>query len=44
MGGWADVPDNDRGNLRCRRAVDISSYFGVYYNTKSPWSNPEGYG
>ena len=23
--GWADVPDNDRGDFRRRRAVDISS-------------------
>ena len=25
MVGWADVPDSDRGDFRCRRAVDISS-------------------
>ena len=25
MMGWADVPDNDRGDFRRRRAVDISS-------------------
>ena len=25
MLGWADVPDNDRGDFRRRRAVDISS-------------------
>ena len=23
--GWADVPDSDRGDFRCRRAVDRSS-------------------
>ena len=23
--GWADVPDSDRGDFRCRRAIDISS-------------------
>ena len=23
--GWADVPDSDQGDFRCRRAVDISS-------------------
>ena len=26
MVGWADVPDNDWGHFRCRRAVDISSF------------------
>ena len=25
MVGWADVPDTDQGDFRCRRAVDISS-------------------
>ena len=25
MLGWADVPDNDRGDIRRRRAVDIPS-------------------
>ena len=25
MLGWADVPDNDRGDFRCQRGVDISS-------------------
>ena len=26
-GGWADVPDSDRGDFRRRRAVDVSSCF-----------------
>ena len=26
MVGWADVPDNDWGDFRCQRAVDISSF------------------
>ena len=25
MEGWVDVLDSDRGDFRCRRAVDISS-------------------
>ena len=29
MVGWADVPDNDRGDFRHRRAFDISSLFCV---------------
>ena len=26
MLGWADVPDSDWGDFRCRRAVDVSSF------------------
>ena len=40
MVGWADVPDIDRADFRCRRAVDISSFgsaiaqpLGYFY----PW-------
>ena len=25
MVGWADVPESDRGDFRCRRAINISS-------------------
>ena len=27
MVGWADVPDSERSDFRCRRAVDISSFY-----------------
>ena len=27
MVGWADVPNSDRGDFKCRRAVDISSCY-----------------
>ena len=26
MVGWADVPDSDRGDFRCRRAIDMSGW------------------
>ena len=31
MVGWADVPDSDRGDFRCWRAVDICSSLGTLY-------------
>ena len=31
MVGWADVPDSDRGDFRCRGAIDISNY--TYYRS-----------
>ena len=31
MVGWADVPDSDRGDFRCQRAIDISNY--TYYRS-----------
>ena len=30
MVGWADVPDSDRGDFKCRHAVDLSSYITLY--------------
>ena len=46
MVGWADVPDSDRGDFRCRRAVDISSFvlFSIScslagYKKILPWYN-----
>ena len=26
MVGWADVPDNDRVDFRCQRAINMSSF------------------
>ena len=35
MVGWADVPDSDRGDLRRRRAVDISSLLLICWSSCS---------
>ena len=42
MVGWADVPDSDWGDFRCRRAVDISSSVmcyddNVYHDKNNCW-------
>ena len=33
MVGWADVPDSDWGDFRCRLAIDISSFVWNWPNT-----------
>ena len=35
MVGWADVPDSDRGDFRCWRAVDISNFIFISLQIRS---------
>ena len=32
---WKDLPDSNRGDLRCWRAIDSSSYFGVFWRNQT---------